>query len=230
MHTHMHRHLHTYIHMHTHAHARPRAACEANSRSEVREPVECLVVRMPCGVPREALVRMHALCLRARPHRRWTHTVVAVVRRYVSVKAISLASHETALALVHAAPMPATLSTLLALATDTHHQTRRGVAEYIGALLTAMSGGAGGDAGGGASERQAVGVLGALKALTADADPKVREAAAKCFWIVHGVWPEPAELLRGKLDPSQMKLLKRLQPGAAPAAAARARPFARTKA
>ena len=136
---------------------------------------------------------------------------------YVSVKAISVASHDTALSLVKAAPTPATLSVLIALASDSHHQTRRGCADYVAALLTAASGSSGISGAPAASERQVSAILAALKTLTADADAKVREAAARCFWVVHATWPSPAGAMRAKLDPAQQKLLKRLESSASAA-------------
>ena len=46
---------------------------------------------------------------------------------------------------------------------------------------------------------------------------KVREAAARCFWVVHATWPSPAGAMRAKLDPAQQKLLKRLESSASAA-------------
>ena len=68
------------------------------------------------------------------------------------------------------------------------------------------------------SERQVGSILAALKSLTGDADAGVRQAAAKCFWVVHATWPTQAEALKAKLDPSQVKLLGRHAPTAAGAA------------
>ena len=123
---------------------------------------------------------------------------------YVSVKAISAASHDAALKLVAAAPTPGVLSVLVANASDSHKQMRKGCAEYMCAVLE--SGGLTPTA------TQVNSVLGALKKLTADADPDVRKAAGKCFWQVHAHFPAPAESFRAKLDPAQTKLLQRLQP------------------
>ena len=81
------------------------------------------------------------------------------------------------------APTQAVLQVLLSSTTDTHHQTRRGCAEYIAALLTSSQTGA--SAGPSASERQVNATLGAVQKMISDADPKVREAAAKCFWAAH---------------------------------------------
>ena len=55
-------------------------------------------------------------------------------------------------------------------------------------------------------------VVAALKKLTADADPKVREAAAKCFWLMHARWTEAADAVHASLEPAQHKLLKRTKP------------------
>ena len=149
---------------------------------------------------------------------------------YVSKQAMSITSHETALTLVQQAPTQAVLQVLLSSTTDTHHQTRRGCAEYIAALLTSSQTGA--SAGPSASERQVNATLGAVQKMISDADPKVREAAAKCFWVVHTHWPTAGEQMKGKLDPSQLKLINRVAPKKAGATAAAgpakaAKPWAR---
>ena len=59
---------------------------------------------------------------------------------------------------------------------------------------------------------QADAMLKALKALTADSNGPVRESAAKVFWQVHAQWPAAADTLKAKMEPAQLKLLKRVQP------------------
>ena len=122
---------------------------------------------------------------------------------YVSVKAISQAADGAATKVVQSCPTSAVLSVLLAFTTDTHHQTRRGCADLIAAILRA---------GLAPPAAQLSAVLNAIKALTSDADPKAREAAGKCFWTVHAQWPDQAEAVKEKLDASQQKLIKRTRP------------------
>jgi CLIP-associating protein 1/2 len=122
---------------------------------------------------------------------------------YVSVKAISMASAVTVETIVGAAPTAAILAVLLAHASDSHVKTRLGVAEYVGCFLRA---------GGVPSSSQVGHILTALKKLVTDADPKVREAAGKCFWQVHAQWAGPAEAMRAKLEPAPQKLLSRCKP------------------
>ena len=64
------------------------------------------------------------------------------------------------------------------------------------------------------SEKQLAETSKALKGLLGDADPKVREAAGKCYWIFAGRFVATAEALHAKLEPNALKLVKRLKPKA----------------
>ena len=169
------------------------------------------VVRVTCSTL-QAMVKEHGKAL---------SSIVAGIlpallkNLFVSVKAISAASHDTAVALVSAVPTAGTLSVLLTHASDSHHQTRRGCAEYMAVLLQdgpSSDGSLGGGATSRLSQGLVDGILKALKALTGDPNGPVREAAAKAFWVVFNLWPGPAEAMRGRMDPAQLKLIKRVQP------------------
>ena len=128
---------------------------------------------------------------------------------------ISSACKDAGLALVTASPTSSTLATILASAVDKHHQCRRGVAEYLTAVLHATGTIAGeATARGTFSSQQVDAMLKAMCKLTSDSNGPVREAAAKGFWVLHAKWPEPAEAAMSKMDPAQHKLLKRLKPAA----------------
>jgi hypothetical protein len=125
--------------------------------------------------------------------------------RYVSVKAISVASGETAQRLVAAAPTSAMMQLILAYCTDSHHQARCGCALALSTLLASSLT---------PSDKQLADVSKALKGLLCDADPKVREAAGKSYWVLAVKFVATAEALHGKLEPNAVKLVKRLKPKA----------------
>lgn len=124
---------------------------------------------------------------------------------YVSVKIIANTSSDTLQAVVGATPTAPVLATLVSWSSDSHHQTRRACLEGIGTILRAEAPTA-------VSAAQHGAILGVVKARTADADPLVRGAAAKTFWLVHSFCPDKADALLPTLDPAQQKLLKRNRP------------------
>ena len=158
------------------------------------------IVRVVCGVLGEV----------GREHGRAVAPLVVGVmpqllkNLYVSVKAISASSHETALELASIAPTDKLLSCLLANAADSHHQTRRGAAECLAVVMRSRDAPL--------SAAQVNNLLKSLLVSTADADPTVRGAAAKLFWLVHGAAPAKAEEMMGKASASTQKMLKRAKP------------------
>ena len=131
---------------------------------------------------------------------------------FVSIKAISIISSSTVLALMAAAPSQPAHDIIVAHCRDSHHQTRRGSVECLTQQLRSDAT----EPTGAAALQHALEKLGplfgALKAVTADADAAVRTAAGKCFWALHAQRPNESGDFMAKLDPAQQKMLKRCQP------------------
>ena len=189
--------------------------------------VEALVhsraFNVQCADLRSAIVRVAcgALGVIAKEHGRQVAPLAASVLPtlfkglYVAKLPISSACNEAGRELVIAAPTSSTLSVLLAHANDSHHQCRKGVAEYVAAMLNATGTAAGDSTARGAfGGAQADAMLKAIGALTADSNGPVREAAARAWWLLRAKWPEQADASRAKMDPAQRKLLARLEPKA----------------
>ena len=131
---------------------------------------------------------------------------------FVSIKAISIISSSTVLALMAAAPSQAAHDIIIAHCKDSHHQTRRGCVECLTQQLRSDTAEPVGAAALQYALQHLAPLYGALKAVTADADAAVRSAAGKCFWALHALRLAESDDFVAKLEPAQQKMLKRCQP------------------
>ena len=111
-----------------------------------------------------------------------------------------------------AAPSQPAHDIIVAHCRAAHHQTRRGCVECLTQQLRRAPTAPHGAAALQHALEKLGPLLGARKAVTADADASVRTAAGKCFWALHAHRPTECADFMAKLDPAQQRMLKRCQP------------------